>query len=83
MRICIFHGMNNERREKIKKAAGQLDDLKNELETLKDEEQEYYDNMPESLRGGEKGEAAQSAIDNLDSALSELDSAIQSVESVE
>jgi hypothetical protein len=28
------------------------------LETIRGEEHEYYDNMPESLQGGEKGEAA-------------------------
>jgi exonuclease VII small subunit len=37
-------------------------------------EQEYFDNMPESLQGGDKGSAAEAAVDALDSAVSNLDS---------
>ena len=41
--------------------------------TVRDEEKEYLDNMPESLQDGEKGETAQENIDNLESALDSLE----------
>lgn len=52
---------------------GKLDDARFRLETLKDEEQEYYDNMPESLQNGEKGERASQAVSEMENAISELD----------
>lgn len=72
--------MNNDRRKDLADIRGQLeelnatfDDLKTRLEQCKDDEQEYYDNMPESLQGGEKGERAQAAVDALDEAYNALD----------
>lgn len=55
---------------------GRLDDNKNTIEGLQAEEQDAYDNMPESFQSGDKGDAAQAAIDNMNSAISELESAI-------
>lgn len=52
-----------------------IETARENLETAKDEEQEYLDNMPESLRDGDKGGVAQEAIDNLDSAIDTLDGA--------
>lgn len=53
-----------------------------EIEALKDEEQEYFDNMPESLPGGEKGDAAQESVDELQEALDSIDSARESINGV-
>jgi polyhydroxyalkanoate synthesis regulator phasin len=72
--------MNNKRRESITKLIGQIDDLKSQIETLTEEEQDAYDNMPESLQGGDKGDAAQAAIDALESAVSSLEEAVGSLE---
>jgi hypothetical protein len=38
-----------------------MDDLKSEIETIRDEEQDAYDNMPEGLQQGDRGQAAQEA----------------------
>lgn len=72
--------MNTERRklikqanEKIAEAASLVEGAKELLEQARDEEQEYYDNMPESFQSGEKGGAAQEAIDLLEQKISELD----------
>ena len=40
------------------------------LETARDDEQEYKDNMPENMQDGDKGQMADSAIDNLENAVS-------------
>lgn len=69
--------MNNPRRKAIaltlttlraaaEKFKGELDDAKSAIETARDEEQEYRDNMPESMQDGEKGGAADDAINALE-----------------
>lgn len=73
--------MNNTRRksiEDIKAKIGSLmsqltEEIKSQLEDIRDEEQDYFDNMPESFQIGERGALAQSAIDNLESAISDID----------
>lgn len=55
--------------EKLEDFRGQAADAQSQLETLRDEEQEYFDNMPEGLQGGDKGSAAEEAISNLDEAI--------------
>lgn len=42
------------------------------IEDLRDEEQDYYDNMPESLQGGDKGSTAEAAIEALTTASDSL-----------
>ncbi len=73
--------MNKDRRTEINKAIGMLQEALSILETARDEEQEYYDNMPESLQGSERGEAAEQAVSNLEDACSNLEDAISSAES--
>lgn len=72
--------MNKDRRKAIgalidaaQAIAGQITDLKDQIEAIRDEEQDYFDNMPESLQGGEKGEAAEAAISALETAVDALD----------
>jgi hypothetical protein len=72
--------MNKDRRKALADVAGQIEDMlanvsaiREMLEAARDEEQEFYDNMPESIQGGEKGENAQAAIDAMESVLSELE----------
>lgn len=69
--------MNNSRRKDLKKAAQQinlasdklrdtvaiLDNAKNDIETVAEDEQMSYDNLPESLQGSERGEKM---LDNVD-----------------
>jgi hypothetical protein len=52
-----------------------ISDLHSNCEALKDEEQEYLDNMPEGLKNGDKGDTAQSAITELENAAMELEGA--------
>ena len=65
--------MNNDRRARIQALINKLEDIKEDIDFIKDEEQEYYDNMPESIQAGERGDKAQEAIDNLDYAYSQID----------
>lgn len=79
--------MNRERRKELEKAISLLNDAQENLDaameivdSVKDEEQEAYDNLPESIQYGEKGDIMQENVDELDDASSELDSIRDSVE---
>ncbi|RHA57653.1 hypothetical protein DW932_18260 [Bacteroides intestinalis] len=58
--------MNNNRRKHINDVMEQLNILLTEIEEIKDEEQEAYDNLPESLQDGDKGEKMSEAVGNLE-----------------
>lgn len=63
--------MNKKRRAEIAAVVADLagfpsiEGARDRLEDLQREEQEFYDNMPESFQNGDKGEKAQSAADKL------------------
>ena len=62
-----------------------LSDVQNALDILQevhDEEEEAYDNLPESMQDGERGDLMQEAIDALDNALYPLEDVVSSLEEV-
>lgn len=61
--------MNKARRNRIADVQTQLEALKQDIDAILSEEQEAYDNMPESLQESERGQAMQEAIDALESAI--------------
>jgi hypothetical protein len=44
-------------------------DIATAIEELKDEEQEKFDNMPEGLQNGERGQAIEATVNQLETAL--------------
>jgi uncharacterized coiled-coil DUF342 family protein len=75
--------MNATRRKAIAAAAAKLREIISQIETLRDEEQEYHDNMPESFQEGERGEKAQTAIDVLEFVINDTEGAADQLESIE
>ncbi len=69
--------MNKARRKAIDGVVAKLQELRDEVESLLSEEQDYYDNMPESFQDGEKGQAASDAISYMESASGYIDNAIE------
>lgn len=67
--------MNAPRRKAIADLISDLEEIADRIEAIKDEEQDYLDNMPESLQSGEKGEAAESAVSALENAKDSADGA--------
>jgi uncharacterized coiled-coil DUF342 family protein len=67
--------MNKGRRKAIDALKDALADIQGQIETLQEEEQDYYDNMPESLQQGEKGTIAETAADALSSAATAVEEA--------
>lgn len=75
--------MNKPRRDNLQgmsrrltEIKGMLDDLRNDLIAVKDEEQESYANLPEGLQMAEQGQASEQAGNWLEEAEGHLDTAI-------
>ena len=64
--------MNNPRRKSLEELSNKVEDLKSDLESLRDEEQEYLENMPESLQSSEKHDMAENAVSAMDEAIDNL-----------
>lgn len=71
--------MNNDRRKSLAKIIDAIEVAKADLESIRDEESDYYDNMPESFQQGEKGEAAQANLAQLDEAIESLEAAVDQI----
>lgn len=72
--------MNNARRKQLRTILERLNECLGELETVRDEEQEAFDNMPEGLQASEKGERASTAISELDDAFAYLENVTGHIE---
>lgn len=72
--------MNNTRRKTIQKIIDDLNDFRNTLDDVYDEEETYRDSIPENMQGGERYEKADEACDNISDALNDLEEVISSLE---
>lgn len=72
--------MNNIRRKRLEQIKNKLDDVVADIQSCYDEEEEYYDNMPENLQNSIRGEMAQQAIDALDNAMSNIADALDEID---
>jgi sugar-specific transcriptional regulator TrmB len=52
------------------------EDIKSQVESMAEEEQDKYDNLSEGLQSSEKGEAFEEAISNLNDVADELDNVV-------
>lgn len=55
------------RQARLDAALSQVEDAASEVGSLRDELQEWYDNLPENLQSGEKADQLQLTVDELDS----------------
>jgi len=67
--------MNEDRRKKLKFALGLLAQARDVVENIRDEEQGSFDNMPEGMQGGEKGQRMEEIIQQLDEAFGHIEEA--------
>lgn len=72
--------MNAERRKALNSVIDKINDAMSELEGLRDEEEEYKDNMPENMHGSERYENAESAVSNMQEAYDQLEDAVSKIE---
>ncbi|EAW1150021.1 hypothetical protein I9F91_001562 [Salmonella enterica] len=72
--------MNNERRKRLAAFSQQLSELKDDVQSVLDEEEEAFNNLPEGLQSGERGDGMQAAIASLDAAVCALEEAGEQLE---
>jgi poly-gamma-glutamate capsule biosynthesis protein CapA/YwtB (metallophosphatase superfamily) len=65
--------MNKQRRKEIAKAIELIQQAREILEGVKDEEQEAFDNLPENLQSSESGEKMEWCISGIEDFLEYLD----------
>jgi hypothetical protein len=75
--------MNADRRKLLSRVAGLLSRAHTEIEEARDAEQGAYDNLPESLQNGARGDAMQQAIDAMETALDSCDAGISALCEIE
>lgn len=63
------------RASRLSEAEGEISNAKSTAEELRDECQEWYDNLPENFQNGDKGSQLQEAIDALESLIQSLEDA--------
>lgn len=81
--------MNNARRKTIRRILIRLTEISEEMESIlsdielvKDEEEESFDNIPENLQESDRYQAAETAVDNLNEAYDLWQEAFESIEDV-
>jgi hypothetical protein len=66
----------------VRKNSRRINPQKEELEQVRDEEQEAYNNLPEGIQYSERGETMQENADELDSILTDLENVIDSINEI-
>lgn len=74
--------MNAQGRKEIAKHIASLKNIKSILESMRDDEEMKYDNMPEGLQESERGDQMQEAIDALENAVASLEDTIDSLQEI-
>ena len=73
--------MNKQRRKVINELIEQAQELSSKIEEVLNEEQDYFDYMPENLQNSERGQNAEEAICNLEEAQGNIEDCISNLES--
>lgn len=71
--------MNRARRKRLDSIIEELEELQQEIATVLEEEQEAFDNLPESFQEGERGQTMQEAIDNLENVDTDIENIIETL----
>ncbi len=75
--------MNAARRKELEKARVLIAEARDIISTAAEEERDYYDNMPENMQSGDKGNRADEAATALEEVDGELDELLGKIEECE
>lgn len=75
--------MNNLRRMQIKRAIQLLEQAKEVLDGVLDEESNAFDNLPESIQQSSRGEQMEDNVDKLQETIDLIDEAQDALENIE
>lgn len=74
--------MNKARRKQLAEASALIAQEQGIIESVKDDEQEAHDNLPESIQYGEKGQQMEEYIDMLDEAYGQCDDLMSVIDEI-
>lgn len=74
--------MNNKRRQQLSQLIERMETLKDELESIASDEQDYFDTIPENLQGSTNGMNSEEAIDKMADAIVCVEEAIEAIEEI-
>ena len=74
--------MNKNRRMQLKKLIEKIEIIKDELESIESDEQDYFDTMPENLQGRTNGINSEEAIDKMADAVVYMEDVIEMIEEI-
>ena len=74
--------MNRQRRKWLQDTIEAIENAKIELESIREEEEESFYAMPDSLQYSERGDAMQENIDDIDSEISNLEDVISNLNDI-
>ena len=72
--------MNKQRRKDIDTIIQALEEIREQIQFVLEEEQEYLNNIPENLQNSERYETAQTAVSELEEADGSIDDIIEHLE---
>ena len=72
--------MNEQRRKELNAIYTLIEEARDRLECVKDEEEEYKDNIPENLQGSERYERAEEVVGVLESSLDAINLVLDDIE---
>lgn len=75
--------MNKKRRKEIENLRESISETKAKLQDLLYEEQQTFDNMPESIQESERGEEMQEIIEYMEAAIDSLEEATESLTEIQ
>ena len=79
----IIERMNKIRRKQIQEASELIAKAQGIIESVKDDEQEAHDNLPESIQYGEKGQQMEEYIDMLDKVYGHCDDLMSIIDEIQ
>jgi len=72
--------MNKNRRKELERALDSLSEAKDIADQARSEEDDAWENLPDSIREGERGEAMQEAMSLLEDAVSNMEEAFGNIQ---
>lgn len=75
--------MNKNRRRQLADITERIEGIIADLEQIRDDEQDAYDNLPESIQVSERGDAMTDNVYSMDDAIETLQSAIDTLDGID
>jgi len=69
--------MNKERRKQIEEVISKFDKIRDQLQQILDDEQTYFDCIPENLQNSERAYNSESAINNMEDVIEKTDDILE------